>query len=192
MGRVDTITTSSCDDSLSLLLVLDTFTIHIHLHRYPYILHSNHGKYMRNFPCLHLDPIWEVYKQGLGLAAHLKKVLAGDRLWSAGSKMCTGCRMMPLAWWQLQGRDQGTTHVMGTPATADTAATRHWLGYKLRDISILTLSSSRLSRVLGYPEQSPNGLYQYQYLDKLACEEMKWTAQLKSLQKNLHGFLVTQ
>lgn len=69
--------------------------------------------------------------------------------------------------------DQGTTHVMGTPATADTAATRHWLGYKLRDISILTLSSSRLSRVLGYPEQSPNGLYQYQYLDKLACEEMK-------------------
>ena len=65
---------------------------------------------------------------------------------------------------------------MGTPATADTAGGRDQTlraSYKLRDISILTLSSSRLSRVLGYPEQSPNGLYQYQYLDKLACEEMK-------------------
>ena len=104
-------------------------------------------------------------------------------------EMCTGCRMMPLAWWQLQGRDHTC------PCHGDTGHCRDQTlraSYKLRDISILTLSSSRLSRVLGYPEQSPNGLYQYQYLDKLACEEMKWTAQLKSLQKNLHGFLVTQ
>ena len=65
---------------------------------------------------------------------------------------------------------------MGTPATTDNAGGRDQTlraSYKLRDISILTLSSSRLSRVLGYLEQSPNGLYQYQYLDKLACEEMK-------------------
>ena len=111
-----------------------------------------------------------MYKQGLGLAAHLKKVLAGDRLWSAGLGDVHRMQDDAISVMTITGPRPHMSP--GTPATADNA-TRHWLGYKLRDISILTLSSSRLSRVLGYPEQSPNGLYQYQYLDKLACEEMK-------------------
>ena len=149
---------------------------------------------MRIFPCLHLDPIWEVYKQGLGLAAHLKKVLAGDRLLCAGLGDVHRMQDDAISVMTITGPRPHMSMSWGHRPlqTPPWVATRHWLGYKLRDISILTLSSSRLSRVLGYPEQSPNGLYQYQYLDKLACEEMKWTAQLNSLQKNLHGFLVTQ